>query len=80
LSSKDLVYFCNLLFAVNCWPNEVGSKCDVNIEYSLENTEMELNDIVITIPLPYVNSYFRKEMILSLTVTFAISSDAFSCF
>jgi len=44
-----------LLWAlVNCWPNEVGSKCDVNIEYSLENADMELNDVVITIPLTYV--------------------------
>jgi hypothetical protein len=38
--------------SINCWPNEAGSKCDVNIEYSLENTSMELNDVVITIPLP----------------------------
>lgn len=38
--------------SINCWPNEVGSKCDVNIEYSLENTDMELSDVVITIPLP----------------------------
>ena len=42
-------------FVVNCWPNEVGSKCDVNIEYSLENTDMELNDVVIIIPVPCVN-------------------------
>jgi len=45
-----------VFFVVNCWPNEVGSKCDVNIEYSLDYTDMELNDVVITIPLPYVNS------------------------
>lgn len=38
--------------SINCWPNEVGSKCDVNIEYSLERPSMELNDVVITIPLP----------------------------
>lgn len=44
-----------LVLVVNCWPNEFGSKCDVNIEYSLENTDMELNDVVITIPLPYVD-------------------------
>ena len=37
---------------VNCWPNETGSGCDVNIEYELERTEMELNDVLITIPLP----------------------------
>jgi len=38
--------------SINCWPNEAGSKCDVNIEYSLERPDMELNDVVITIPLP----------------------------
>lgn len=38
--------------SINCWPNEAGSKCDVNIEYELERTDMELNDVVITIPLP----------------------------
>lgn len=40
--------------AVNCWPNETGSGCDVNIEFDLEKDDMELNDVVITIPLPYV--------------------------
>lgn len=38
--------------SINCWPNEAGSKCDVNIEYSLERSDMELNDVVISIPLP----------------------------
>ncbi|ESO02206.1 hypothetical protein HELRODRAFT_188623 [Helobdella robusta] len=38
--------------SINCWPNEAGSKCDVNIEYELERTDMELNDVVISIPTP----------------------------
>lgn len=38
--------------SINCWPNEVGNKCDVNIEYELEREDMELNDVVITIPMP----------------------------
>lgn len=37
---------------VNCWPQENGAGgCDVNIEYNLENKEMELNEVTITIPL-----------------------------
>ena len=39
-------------FSVNCWPNETASGCDVNIMYELERTDMELNDVLITIPLP----------------------------
>ena len=41
-----------LYFAVNCWPNETSSGCDVNIEYDLEKEDMELNDVVISIPVP----------------------------
>lgn len=37
---------------VNCWPSESGSSCDVNIEYELQEDNLELNDVVITIPLP----------------------------
>ncbi|XP_037784927.1 coatomer subunit delta-like [Penaeus monodon] len=38
--------------SINCWPQENGAGgCDVNIEYTLENTEMELNEVTITIPL-----------------------------
>jgi coatomer subunit delta len=41
------------LFLVNCWPSENGEGgCDVNIEYELENTKLELQDVAITIPLP----------------------------
>ncbi|XP_045123061.1 coatomer subunit delta-like isoform X2 [Portunus trituberculatus] len=38
--------------SINCWPQENGAgSCDVNIEYNLENLEMELSEVVITIPL-----------------------------
>uniref|UniRef100_A0A8C1NF24 Coatomer subunit delta n=1 Tax=Cyprinus carpio TaxID=7962 RepID=A0A8C1NF24_CYPCA len=37
---------------INCWPSESGSGCDVNIEYELQDEALELNDVVITIPLP----------------------------
>lgn len=37
---------------VNCWPSESGSGCDVNIEYELQEDSLELNDVVIAIPLP----------------------------
>lgn len=38
--------------AVNCWPNVSSSGCDVNIEYELQAEELELNDVVISIPVP----------------------------
>ena len=41
-----------LLSSVNCWPSESGNGCDVNIEYELQEDNLELNDVVITIPLP----------------------------
>lgn len=37
---------------INCWPNESGSKCEVNIEYELQQPGMELNDVLISIPVP----------------------------
>ncbi|XP_043208970.1 coatomer subunit delta-like [Amphibalanus amphitrite] len=38
--------------SINCWPSENGSGgCDVNIEYSLEDKNMELSDVVISVPL-----------------------------
>ncbi|XP_026536784.1 coatomer subunit delta [Notechis scutatus] len=37
---------------INCWPSESGSSCDVNIEYELQEDSLELNDVVIAIPLP----------------------------
>jgi len=39
--------------AINCWPSETGQRCEVNIEYTLESNELELNDVVISIPLPH---------------------------
>ena len=42
-----------LFFLVNCWPAENGrGGCDVNIEYELQDDRLELNDVVIVIPLP----------------------------
>lgn len=39
--------------SINCWPtpNNDGT-CDVNIEYELENQNITLYDVVISIPLP----------------------------
>lgn len=38
---------------INCWPSENGDGgCDVNIEYELEHTRLELQDVCIAIPLP----------------------------
>ena len=40
--------------SINCWPSDNGSGgCDVNIEFELENTDLELNDVTIAIPLPH---------------------------
>ncbi|MEQ2208389.1 hypothetical protein XENOCAPTIV_028111, partial [Xenoophorus captivus] len=41
-----------LCLTVNCWPSESGSGCDVNIEYELQEENLELNDVVISIPVP----------------------------
>ncbi|KAL1124039.1 hypothetical protein AAG570_001809 [Ranatra chinensis] len=42
-----------LPFTINCWPSENGQGgCDVNIEYELQHTQLELNDVNINIPLP----------------------------
>ncbi|RXG54611.1 Coatomer subunit delta [Armadillidium vulgare] len=47
---RDLWRSCAQI--VNCWPQENGSgSCDVNIEYTLECKEMELDDVTIVIPL-----------------------------
>uniref|UniRef100_A0A8C9TWR4 Coatomer subunit delta n=1 Tax=Scleropages formosus TaxID=113540 RepID=A0A8C9TWR4_SCLFO len=37
---------------INCWPSESGTGCDVNIEYELQEEGLELNDVVIAIPVP----------------------------
>jgi len=38
---------------VNSWPSPVGDgTTDVSIEYEIDNTESQLDDVVITIPMP----------------------------
>ncbi|KAJ1947751.1 coatomer subunit delta [Kickxella alabastrina] len=38
---------------INCWPSPTGSgSVDVNIEYELNNTKLELEDVVVSIPIP----------------------------
>lgn len=38
---------------ITCWPSPAGNgTCDVNVEYELENTDLELREVVICIPLP----------------------------
>lgn len=66
LSSVLLQFFgeCYALTAirvVNCWPTPSNEgTCDVNIEYELENQALALHDLVISIPLPYVQLEIRK--------------------
>ncbi|KAL5479170.1 hypothetical protein EMCRGX_G022660 [Ephydatia muelleri] len=38
--------------SINCWPSENSGKCDVNIEYELLQKQLELQDVVVTIPIP----------------------------
>ncbi|KDQ62900.1 hypothetical protein JAAARDRAFT_168200 [Jaapia argillacea MUCL 33604] len=39
--------------SINCWPTPSNDgTCDVNIEYELENENVTLYDVVISIPLP----------------------------
>ncbi|XP_012234529.1 coatomer subunit delta [Linepithema humile] len=42
-----------LPISINCWPSENGEGgCDVSIEYELKQSDLELNDVQINIPLP----------------------------
>ncbi|CAK9803782.1 Coatomer subunit delta [Anthophora quadrimaculata] len=42
-----------LPISINCWPSDNGEGgCDVNIEYELEQVNLELNDVQINIPFP----------------------------
>ncbi|GMS90218.1 hypothetical protein PENTCL1PPCAC_12393 [Pristionchus entomophagus] len=41
-----------LPITLNVWPQEAPDGCDVNIEYTLNRTDMTLHDVVITVPLP----------------------------
>ncbi|KAG1783364.1 hypothetical protein EV702DRAFT_1061614 [Suillus placidus] len=39
--------------SINCWPSPSNDgTCEVNIEYELENENVTLHDVVISIPLP----------------------------
>lgn len=37
---------------INCWPSETRNGCEVSIEYELQKTNLELNNVVIAIPIP----------------------------
>jgi hypothetical protein len=37
---------------VNCWPSETKNGCEVSIEYELQKGHLELNNVVIAIPIP----------------------------
>lgn len=39
--------------SINCWPSENDGQCDVNIEYELLQENLQLNDVVISIPVPH---------------------------
>lgn len=38
--------------SINCWPSTDGGNSTINLEYELENTTLELHQLVISIPLP----------------------------
>ncbi|KAJ1980340.1 coatomer subunit delta [Dimargaris verticillata] len=43
----------SLPITINCWPTPTGDgTTDVNIEYELASTDLELKEVVIAIPLP----------------------------
>ncbi|XP_041426624.1 coatomer subunit delta-like [Xenopus laevis] len=56
---------------INCWPSESGNGCDVNIEYELQEERLELNDVVITIPLPH-NSMLGVALFLQIMLPTAL--------
>lgn len=37
---------------INCWPNENEGDCEVTIEFELQNKNLELSDVTISIPIP----------------------------
>ncbi|CAJ0568194.1 unnamed protein product, partial [Mesorhabditis spiculigera] len=41
-----------LPLALNCWPQESSDGCTVNIEYTLQREDLQLNNVIITVPLP----------------------------
>ena len=40
------------LIVVNCWPTANGASSDVNIDFELQDTSLELQDVKIRVPLP----------------------------
>ncbi|KAF7989518.1 hypothetical protein HCN44_008192 [Aphidius gifuensis] len=77
----------SLPISINCWPSENGENgCDVNIEYELVQTDLELNNLQINIPLPmgcnpivnecdgeYQHEARRNMLVWSLTIVDASS-------
>lgn len=73
--------------SINCWPSENGyGGCDVNIEYNLEHVDLELNNVTVTVPLPFgiapviqecsgVYSYEPKKNVLIWSVAVVDSSN-----
>uniref|UniRef100_A0A914EKA7 Coatomer subunit delta n=1 Tax=Acrobeloides nanus TaxID=290746 RepID=A0A914EKA7_9BILA len=45
-----------LPLSINCWPNESPDGVTVNIEYTLQIEDMQLNKVAIAIPLPPATS------------------------
>ncbi|CAH8647793.1 unnamed protein product [Schistosoma rodhaini] len=41
-----------LPITVNCWPNEIPGGFEVNVEYELQDPILELENLVMSIPLP----------------------------
>ena len=50
LNHASMCFLLSLL--VNCWPNENEGQCEVTIEYELQLTGIELNDVTISVPVP----------------------------
>ncbi|KFD57807.1 hypothetical protein M514_01477 [Trichuris suis] len=42
--------------SINCWPSDGRKGCDVNIEYTLDNERLQLEDVCITVPLPQLST------------------------
>lgn len=41
----------DLPLIINCWPSETAKGCDVNIEYELQDCNLELFNVLISIPV-----------------------------
>lgn len=57
LRCPSLVCLYNsLLIAVTCWPTQTGPETfEVNMEYELQRTDLQLQNVVISIPIQYFN-------------------------